>query len=49
MDIIRAFSDSAGFDHGITFNFQGTLEDPLFQAKQIGDLLGISDVGSTWV
>ena len=39
MDIIKTFFD--GTDN-INLNIQGTLEEPLFQANQIGELLGIS-------
>jgi hypothetical protein len=46
MDIVRAFSDS-GLSHGVNINIQGTLEEPLFQANQIGELLGISEIRST--
>jgi hypothetical protein len=35
MDIVRAFTD-AGLERGVTINIQGTSEDPLFQASQIG-------------
>jgi prophage antirepressor-like protein len=41
MDILKAFSL---FDTEYQINIQGTLEDPLFQANQIGKLLGISNI-----
>jgi hypothetical protein len=40
MDIARAFSDS-GLAQGVTINIKGTPDDPLFQASQIGALLGL--------
>jgi prophage antirepressor-like protein len=43
MDIVRAFSDS-GLAHGVTINIQGTMEEPLFQANQIGVLLGLANI-----
>ena len=43
MDIVRAFADP-GATHGISINIQGTPEDPLFQANQIGALLGLVNV-----
>jgi len=43
MDIVRAF-ECAGIANGFKFNIQGTLDDPLFQANQIGELLGLSNV-----
>jgi len=48
MDIVRAFSDvGLGLCDGVAINIQGTAEDPLFQANQIGELLGISEIRST--
>ena len=41
MDILKAFSL---FDKEFSINIQGTLENPLFQASQIGKLLGISNI-----
>ena len=41
MDILKAFSL---FDVEHHINIQGTLENPLFQANQIGKLLGISNI-----
>ena len=41
MDILKAFS-LLNEEHHI--NIQGTLEDPLFQANQIGKMLGIINV-----
>jgi prophage antirepressor-like protein len=43
MDIARAFSDS-GLAQGVTINIKGTPDDPLFQASQIGALLGLCNV-----
>ena len=41
MDILKAFSL---LDTEYQINIQGTMEDPLFQANQIGNLLGISNI-----
>lgn len=41
MDILKAFSL---LDTDYQINIQGTLEDPIFQANQIGRLLGISNM-----
>ena len=41
MDILKAFSL---LDAEYHINIQGTLEDPLFQANQIGKLLGIRNI-----
>ena len=46
MDIVRAFTD-AGLERGVTINIQGTSEDPLFQASQIGALLGLVNIRET--
>jgi hypothetical protein len=46
MDIARAFSDS-GVAQGVTINIQGTPDDPLFQANQIGALLGLVNIRET--
>ena len=43
MDIVRAFED-ASLDRGFHLNIQGTPEYPLFQANQIGQLLGLSNI-----
>ena len=43
MDIVKAFSN-VGLSHGVSINIQGTPEDPLFQAKQIGTLLGLVNI-----
>ena len=43
MDIAKAFTD-AGLGRGVTINIQGTPEDPLFQASQIGELLGLANI-----
>jgi len=40
MEILRAFIP----DIGISINVQGTPEAPLFQASQIGELLGLSNI-----
>ena len=44
MDILKAFSL---FDVEHHINIQGTLENPLFQANQIGKLLEISNIRET--
>lgn len=44
MDILKAFSID-GEQHQI--NVQGTIDDPLFQANQIGKLLGLANVNKT--
>jgi prophage antirepressor-like protein len=41
MDILKAFSL---LDTDYQINIQGTLEDPIFQANQIGRLIGISNI-----
>lgn len=41
MDILKAFKL---VNEEIQINIQGTLEEPLFQAKQIGQLLGMSNI-----
>ena len=41
MDILKAFSL---FDEEHDINIQGTPEDPLFQANQIGNLLGLTNI-----
>jgi len=46
MDIVRAFSDS-GLSHGVAINIQGTADDPLFQANQIGEMLGLINIRET--
>ncbi len=43
MNIVRAF-ECAGIASGFKLNIQGTLDDPLFQANQIGQLLGLKNV-----
>lgn len=45
MDILKAFLITNSEGHHV--NVQGTLDDPLFQANQIGELLGISCIRST--
>ena len=44
MDIVKAFSDAKGM---CSINIQGTPEDPLFQANQIGSLLGLVNIRET--
>ena len=46
MDLVRAFTD-AGLKQGVTINIQGTYKEPLFQAKQIGELLGMTNIRKT--
>ena len=46
MDIVRAF-EASSLATGISINIQGTPEDPLFQANQIGKLLEISNIRDT--
>jgi prophage antirepressor-like protein len=46
MDIVRAF-ECAGVAKGFKLNIQGTPEDPLFQANQVGALLGIVNIRDT--
>ena len=53
MDIVKAFSDANGLHKGserqalTTINIQGTPEEPLFQANQIGSLLGLVNIRET--
>lgn len=42
-DIVRAFTDDT-LAHGVSINIQGSIDDPLFQANQIGPLLGLSNI-----
>ena len=44
MDVLKIFKLA---DNDITINIQGTIDDPLFQANQIGELLGISNIRDT--
>ena len=44
MDILKAFSL---LDAEYPINIKGTLEDPLFQANQIGKLLGLANIYET--
>lgn len=44
MDIVKAFTTNT---ETISINIQGTIENPLFQANQIGQLLGIKNILST--
>jgi prophage antirepressor-like protein len=46
MDVVHAFTDVA-LDQGIAVNIQGTPDNPLFQANQIGDLLGLCNISDT--
>jgi anti-repressor protein len=46
MDIVRAF-EATGAGLGFNINIQGTPEDPLFQANQIGTLLGMVNIRET--
>ena len=46
MDIVKAFSN-VGLSHGVSINIQGTPEEPLFQANQIGALLGLVNIRET--
>ena len=46
MDLVRAF-ETAGLARGVAINIQGTFEEPLFQAKQIGELLGFANIRET--
>ena len=41
MDILKIFKLA---DNDITINIRGTPDDPLFQANQIGELLGINNI-----
>ena len=43
MDLVRSFTDS-GLASGFNVNIQGSVEDPLFQANQIGELLGLANI-----
>ena len=44
MDIIKAFTTK---DETISINIKGTYEEPLFQANQIGNFLGIKNIRTT--
>ena len=46
LDLVRAFKD-AGLAHGVDINISGTPEEPLFQANQVGALLGITNIRDT--
>lgn len=46
LDLVRAFQ-IAGAQAGTSINIQGTPDDPLFQANQIGALLGIVNIRET--
>ena len=41
MDLLQAFKL---LDKEITINIQGTLDDPLFQANQIGEILELTNI-----
>ena len=43
MDIVKAFA-AAGLAKGVTIHIQGTVDEPLFQANQIGDMLGMANI-----
>ena len=43
MDIVRAF-EGVGIEDGHNLNIQGTHDEPLFQANQIGKLLGLTNI-----
>ena len=45
MDIVRTFTHAL-LNHGISINIQGTPDDLLFQASQIGSLLGLVNIRS---
>lgn len=44
MDIIKLFVDN---EENIEINIRGTINDPLFQANQIGKLLDIKKIRNT--
>lgn len=44
MDIVKAFSLN---ENTATINIQGTHEEPLFQANQIGQILGLTNIRAT--
>lgn len=46
MDIVKAF-EAAGLERGVTINIHGTHDAPLFQASQIGKLLGLKNIRET--
>lgn len=46
LSIVRVFK-MMGLDRGIEININGTIDDPLFQANQVGDLIGISNIRDT--
>jgi prophage antirepressor-like protein len=45
MDVVKFFQSSP--DKQVTINIQGTEDDPLFQASQIGELLGMGNIRSS--
>ena len=46
MDIVKAF-ECAGMQGGFKLNIKGTHDDPLFQANQIGEFLGLTNIRAT--
>ncbi len=44
MDLVKAFTEN---NHTVKVNIQGTHDDPLFQANQIGELLEIEEIRSS--
>jgi len=46
MDLVRSFRD-VGLSNGVEINIHGTPEEPLFQANQVGELLGMTNVRMT--
>ena len=42
MDLVKLFN--TGADKQVTINVQGTEDEPLFQANQIGELLGLKNI-----
>ncbi len=44
MDLVKAFTEN---NQTVTVNIQGTHDDPLFQANQIGELLDIKNIRDT--
>jgi prophage antirepressor-like protein len=43
LDIVRAF-EAVGLANSVLINIQGTPEEPLFQANQVGALLGMANI-----
>ena len=42
MDLVKLFN--IGADKQVTINVHGTEDEPLFQANQIGELLGMTNI-----